>query len=452
MKRVSTAAALCLVAALYPAGDILADDEQSRRPNVVRIEQNVESFVSTIVIPAHEGRFAWGDVIRGAARLKGYDDAALDPSLPNWSVKADGSIAEFLVNQANHQLSPDITLAIAQPQSTCAEPQLTITLDRQAMLASRRKMNRSIRNTILPKDYHGRAYGLQFNEADKRYISLAADAEVVVFVHGLNSHPHTVAKLCAIAEDNGFAAARFQYPNDQPLEDSAKLLSTELRRWKELYPDRRVALVTHSMGGLVARAVIEDETLDAGNVSKLIMVSPPNHGSNLSQFAFGLDVWEYLDAGNRDASQANILYSTLEDGLSEATVDLEPGSIFLTKLNRRERNPHVAYSIFLGTGGPCQREELDDFRRTMNAGNSWCSWWKCLTSKLDPAIADLDEVVEGAGDGAVAVKRGRLAGVEDTVVMKFDHVSVLRDLQDREVQRVYAEVLTRLKCDKVAGQ
>jgi len=39
--------------------------------------------------------------------------------------------------------------------------------------------------------------------------------------------------------------------------------------------------------------------------------------------------------------------------------------------------------------------------------------------------------------------------VEDTVVMQFDHVSVLRDLQDREVQRVYAEVLTRLKCNKV---
>lgn len=446
MKRLSTAAALSLVAALYPAGSVVADDEV-RRPTTVRIEQNAETFVSKIVVPAHDGRFAWGDVIRGVARLKGYDDAALEPSLPNWSVKADGSMARFLVERANRSLSPDVSLAVVQASNVRSEPQLVITLDHQALLHTRRQRNQALRDAILPKNYNGRAYGIQFDEKDERYLSLAADAEVVIFVHGLNSHPHTVARLCDIAERNGLAAARFQYPNDQSLDDSALLLSRELKRWKELHPQRSVALVTHSMGGLVARAAIENAQLDPGNVTKLIMVSPPNHGSNLSQFAFGLDVWEYLNAGNRDTTEGNLFYSSLEDGLSEATVDLEPGSIFLTKLNRRERNPEVAYSIFLGTGGPCQREELDDFRRTMNAGNSWCSWWKCMTSKLDPAIADLDEVVAGCGDGAVAVKRGRLAGVEDTVVMNYDHVSVLRDIEDKEVQRVYAEVLRRLKCE-----
>jgi pimeloyl-ACP methyl ester carboxylesterase len=444
MKRLSTAAALCLVAALYPVCDV-ETAEKTRRPSSVRVEHDQHSFASTIIVPAHDGRFAWGDVIRGVARLKGYDDTALEPSLPNWSVKADGSTARFLIEHANRSLQPDISLAVVQHQSAKTEPQLVITLDREAMLATRRQRNQAIREAILPKSYNGRAYGIQFDEKDERYVSLASDAEVVIFVHGLNSHPHTVAQLCDIAQRNGLAAARFHYPNDQPLDDSALLLSQELKRWKQLYPQRRVSLVTHSMGGLVARAAIENPQLDPGNVSKLIMVSPPNHGSNLSQFACGLDIWEYLDEGNRDSSQTCVVYSSLEDGLSEATVDLEPGSIFLTKLNRRQRNARVQYSIFLGTGGPCTRDELDDFRRTMNAGNSWCSWWKCLTSRLDPAIADLDEVVTGYGDGAVAVKRGRLAGVEDTVVMKFDHVSVLRDMQDREVQRVYAEVLARLK-------
>jgi hypothetical protein len=124
---------------------------------------------------------------------------------------------------------------------------------------------------------------------------------------------------------------------------------------------------------------------------------------------------------------------------------LEPGSIFLTKLNRRQRNPRVQYSIFLGTGAGCKREELDNARGYIQAAAKRSQWAKFAGSKIDAAIADLDEVVTGYGDGAVAVKRGRLAGVEDTQVMNFDHVGVLHDTQNADVQKVYAEVLRRLK-------
>jgi pimeloyl-ACP methyl ester carboxylesterase len=269
--------------------------------------------------------------------------------------------------------------------------------------------------------------------------------DLVIFIHGLNSHPHTVRHLSDIANRNGLAAASFNYPNDQPIEDSARMLSAELKRWKTQRPQQRISLVTHSMGGLVARAVIEDPALDAGNVSRLIMVSPPNHGSNLSQFAFGLDIWEYLDRGNRDTTETNLFYSSIEDGLSEATVDLEPASIFLTKLNRRQRNPQVRYTIILGSGGGCSREDLENARGYIQAAAKRSNWAKFAGSKIDAAIADLDEVVTGYGDGAVAVKRGRLAGVEDTLVLGFDHVGVLHDTEKPEVKRVYDEVLTRLK-------
>ncbi len=150
-----------------------------------------------------------------------------------------------------------------------------------------------------------------------------------------------------------------------------------------------------------------------------------------------------MDKGNRDGK--NLFYSSIEDGLSEATVDLQPGSIFLTQLNRRSRNPAVKYSNFLGSGGPCTRQELNDVRRQIHRAGRYSPIVKMLGSKLDRDIADLDEVVTGFGDGAVAVKRGRLAGVEDTHVMGFGHLSVLFDSEDEEVQHVYAEVLKRLK-------
>ena len=45
-----------------------------------------------------------------------------------------------------------------------------------------------------------------------------------------------------------------------------------------------------------------------------------------------------------------------------------------------------------------------------------------MGDRLDRYLADLDEVVEGKGDGAVAVKRGRLEGVSDIEVLDFDHL------------------------------
>jgi hypothetical protein len=64
--------------------------------------------------------------------------------------------------------------------------------------------------------------------------------------------------------------------------------------------------------------------------------------------------------------------------------------------------------------------------------------------RLAAILSDIDEVVEGKGDGIVAVKRGRLEGVADTLVMPFGHMAVtgkpcnetLRQVQQIVLQRV----------------
>ncbi len=443
--RMTTAAALCLAASLYP--DISENLQAGERSvDSVHLQRDTEQFITRATLTAEDGRVAWSDVVRAVVRAQGYDDRALNDtlrlsSMDRWKMKLDGRTAAITLLTARRLLGDGVSLAIVPAASAQSEPRLVIELDHQALLASQRKVKQQLRDTLLPEGYNGREFGIRVHE---KSMAASESDHLVIFIHGLNAHPSTVGRLCTMAQRNGLACAEFNYPNDQAIETSGRLLAAELARWKKIRPRQRVSLVTHSMGGLVARVAIEDPQLDPGNVDRLIMVAPPNQGCELAQFAFGLDLWEYMD-GRELRDKRCIFYSSIEDGLSEATVDLEPNSIFLTKLNRRQRNANVRYSIFLGTGAPCSQRELDNVRGYITNAGERCSWAKFFTSRIEPSLADMDEVIKGKGDGAVAVKRGRLDGVQDTNILGFSHLNVLHDTNDPHVKEVYAEVLKRLK-------
>ena len=120
------------------------------------------------------------------------------------------------------------------------------------------------------------------------------------------------------AERQGHLCTTFRYPNDQSLQKSARMLSRELKSLENKVD--AVQIVAHSMGGLVARAVIEDPQLDPGHVIQLIMIAPPNSGSQLARYAFGLDLVEFATSRDR-RREAGLISGSLSDGLSEATRD-----------------------------------------------------------------------------------------------------------------------------------
>jgi len=271
-----------------------------------------------------------------------------------------------------------------------------------------------------------------------------ADRNLIVLIHGLNSDPAKVDALLAAARADRFPCAVLSYPNDQPIDDSAKLLSRELSRLAKDHPRRGVSLVTHSMGGLVARAAIEDPKLDPGNVRQLIMVAPPNHGSALARFAFGLELNEHV-AEDRRKIEVNTFLAAVEDGLAEAARDLRPDSPFLRTLNARARNPNVRYTIFLGTAAPLTDADLARLRRTAAAAGKRNRWVQFFGPRAQIWLEDLDETVGGKGDGVVSLARGRLEGVQDTVVLHFSHTSVLRTPADGDERKVHGGILQRLK-------
>jgi hypothetical protein len=57
----------------------------------------------------------------------------------------------------------------------------------------------------------------------------------------------------------------------------------------------------------------------------------------------------------------------------------------------------------------------------------------------------MDEVIDGKGDGVVAVKRGQLDGVADVLLLPFDHLSCTGKPEDAAVRRLQKEILVRLR-------
>lgn len=300
-------------------------------------------------------------------------------------------------------------------------------------------------------------YGLDLPPQLQR---LRPDLPLVVYIHGLNSRPEDLQTWVGDAQQAGLTCGTFRYPNDQALLSSAKLLSRDLKRLAKAQPARPVYLVTHSMGALVARAAVETPHLDPRNVQRLVMVAPPNHGSELARYKLPLDMFEYAVSSDRRA-EAGLIRGAMADGWSEAVDDMRPDSQFLKDLNRRDRNARIQYSIFAGTAGLFTPDCVERFGETLSRP-SWCRrWLRCewlncdvvgwAESSYDRRVLEVDEIYRGRGDGLVALRRARLAGVDDVVVGDFSHSALLRpDSRDAVHHRMRRLIVQRLGKDSPA--
>jgi hypothetical protein len=133
------------------------------------------------------------------------------------------------------------------------------------------------------------------------------------------------------------------------------------------------------------------------------------------------------------------------DGLGEAADDLRPESDFLRGLNARPRNPHVRYTILLGTGARLSDAHVNWIRTSFCERLAKVPCINGSAARMARVLDDVDEIVEGKGDGIVAVKRGRLDGVADTVVMPFGHMAVTGEPRSDVLLDVQREVLRRVQ-------
>lgn len=431
---------LCIAAALVfciPAGPPRADDPvKAGTPEAAfTVEIDDEAGTTTVTLLAANGLIAWGDVIRAAAQLGQLDDSALS-DLPAGTLDLNRSESRLAVLGLDLVLPPEIGVRIAGSDES-GRLALRLTVDRAKLREHNRDVKRRVRDKLGTSE---RPFGLVF---DKDWETRADGRCVVVLVHGYNSTSRSLDELHAELNRRGWPCGLFDYPNDGPINESGKLLSDELREFHEDHPDQPISIVAHSMGGLVARVVIEDPDLDPGNVRQLIMVGTPNQGSQMAHFACGLDGCEQVVL-RRERDPQDLLRLSIADGLNEARSDLKPGSRFLSDLNARERNAHVRYSLLLGTKGPLTDAQLDELRSVVSTAAERNRVAQLLAPRVAEPLADMDELQDGAGDGAVAVKRGRLEGVDDTVLLPFSHLAITRKQESDATRELLAAIVARL--------
>ncbi len=285
-------------------------------------------------------------------------------------------------------------------------------------------------------------YGLRLEPG---WSKARGESPLVLLIHGFNSTASRNTALLDEARRAGYPCGGFSYPNDQRLASSAVLLSAELKAFAGAYPGRRIVLVTHSMGGLVARACIESPELDPGNVEQLIMVAPPTQGAQLARVAVATDVWEHW-LSRREGDCWTRVHDSFVDGLGEAGSDLCPGSTFLTDLNARPRNPRVKYTLLLGTAASLRDDQMNWLLATARTARLAASDDAADQIKaVESLLVDLDELVDGRGDGVVSVERGRLSNVADTVVLPFGHLTVSSEGNDAAAQSVRRIIRDRIE-------
>jgi triacylglycerol lipase len=196
-----------------------------------------------------------------------------------------------------------------------------------------------------------------------------SEEECVIMLHGIGRSPRSLSRLESGLSKAGYRVFNLDYPSTKfPIEYLAEeVLQSLIERLSEECP-AALHFVTHSMGGIVIRYYLQHH--DLPNLGRVVMISPPNGGSELA-----------------DILNTSILFKR-----------------FMAPAGRQ-----------LGTDKDSlpRRLKAADFEVGVIAGN-----------KSYNPINSL--ILSGADDGTVTVDSTKLPGMSDFIVLPYSHRSIIR--------------------------
>ena len=191
--------------------------------------------------------------------------------------------------------------------------------------------------------------------------------DYVVLLHGLSRSSSSMKPLEKYLSNQGFHVINIDYPSRKfPIELLVKNIAGQLKA-KKIDLANKVHFVTHSLGGIITRWYLKDNRLK--NLGRVVMISPPNQGSEVVDRFRKYSWYQWItgpvgqELGTDSASVPNQL----------GAVDFELGVI---------------------TGN-----------RTIDPIGSW--------------------VIPGEDDGRVSVKRAKIEGMSDFLVLPHSHAFIM---------------------------
>lgn len=154
-----------------------------------------------------------------------------------------------------------------------------------------------------------------------RLESPADRSENIILLHGMARSPFSMKKMAKFLKRQGYGVLNFGYSSrSKTVEAIAEAeIPVAVARCRKAGA-KRIHFVTHSLGGIVLRQYLQTEA--SPEIGRVVMLSPPNHGSELADALKHLWLYRWVNgpAGQQVGTERGSLPNRLAPVKAEVGV------------------------------------------------------------------------------------------------------------------------------------